>query len=85
MELFSVLKACFFVQLWLKNTNNSFQSGKSQNNYKKAGGKAGKHNDKDDKGHETQGGGKSHHNHHEKWAKKGGNKGGKHYKHEATD
>lgn len=56
------------------------QSAKDQKDYKKGGKKAGGHDVSEKKGYKDQKATKSHHNHQEKWAKKGGKKGGKQYK-----
>ncbi|XP_044269445.1 nuclear speckle splicing regulatory protein 1-like [Tribolium madens] len=53
---------------------------KDQNDYKKASKKAGGHDMSEKKAFKDQKATKSHHNHQEKWAKKGGKKGGKQYK-----
>lgn len=68
------------LQSFVKKQKNNHKAGKAEDAHGKSGKKVGGHNVEEKQGHQGQKAFSTHHEQKDKWAKKGGKKGGKQYK-----
>lgn len=79
-EIFGSKHAKHQLQEYFKKQKNNHKVSKSENGHGKSGKKVGGHNVEEKQGHQAEKSFATHHDQKDKWAKKGGKKGGKQYK-----